>query len=222
MSEFSTEILIPAHILDYRIKQLAEDISERYCEQLKTNPDLGPLVILMVLLGGTAFAIQLLQELYTLGIDAELQSVSASSYGNEKQSSGLVHLQWQKDPEIFRDRAVVIAEDLKDKGYTLSEIVAVLKEVCPASILVAVMVDKPAASAIDIDADLLVGFSSIDCWIKGRGINSGPSGRGDLNILAEPQTAQEAANIQLYRLALEADYERTRALDSDSAPPLAL
>jgi hypoxanthine phosphoribosyltransferase len=220
MSEFSTEILIPAHILDHRIKQMAKQISEQYFEQLKANPELGPLVILMVLLGGTAFAIKLLQELYTLGIDAELHSVSASSYGDEKQSAGRVNVQWQKDPQVFKGRAVVIAEDLIDTGLTVSELVKVLMEYCPASVLVAVMIDKPEARTFDIDAELLVGLSIINCWIKGGGINSGPSGRGDQNILAEPQTAQEVVDIRAYRTQLEEDFAETRAIEIGTSDPL--
>ena len=77
-----------------------------------------------------------------IDLDLAIDFMAISSYGDEKQSSGVVKI--IKDIDIaIEDKDVIIVEDIVDSGTTLAYLKSYLKNMNPKSISICTLLDKP-------------------------------------------------------------------------------
>ena len=103
-------ILIPEDVLQERIQELADMVSEKYRDSEED------LILVCVLKGAVFFLTDFARK---LSIPAEMEFMAVSSYGNSTTSSGVVRILKDLDKEIA-GRDVLVVEDIIDSGLTLS------------------------------------------------------------------------------------------------------
>lgn len=125
----------------------------------------NPLFI-CILKGSVFFFSDLLR---ALTIPAEIEFMSASSYGNSDVSSGIIKLKKDIDCSI-EGRHVIIVEDIMDTGHTLSLLKTMLGSRSPASLALCTLLDKPSRRVVEIEPDYC-GFSVPDEFLVGYGLD---------------------------------------------------
>src|SRR3981081_3555147 len=126
--------MISAARIKRRVRELGRQISETY-KDIDT-----PLVMVVILKGATVFAADLLR---SLSIPAELEFVSAASYGSGTSSSGRVKLAHMVEGPLV-GRHVLLVEDIIDSGRTVDVIAKRLHRMGPASLRLAAPPARPA------------------------------------------------------------------------------
>ncbi|MBT3147067.1 hypoxanthine-guanine phosphoribosyltransferase [Neptunomonas phycophila] len=132
----------------------------------KDMRDANP-VVFSVMNGGLVIAGQLLTK---LDFPLEASYLHATRYRNSTSGHGL---EWKVAPMIdFKDRPVLIIDDILDEGHTLVEIVEHCKAEGAASVKTAVLVNKlhDRKARPDLQADF-VGLEVIDRYIFGFGMD---------------------------------------------------
>ena len=146
-----------------RVKEVAEEIEA----DLK---DKNPL-FLVILNGSFIFAADLLRDMM---FPCEITFIRMSSYegtnttGKVKQVLGL--------RESIQGRTVVVVEDIIDTGYTMQEMLRILKEKNPAEIYVTSLFVKPDNIKVDIKIDYKC-FDIDNDFIVGYGLDYDQYGR---------------------------------------------
>ena len=154
----SIEVLIPEQDVRDRIREMADALSEKYA---------GEEVLLVGILNGSVFFLTELAQ--RMSIPVEIDFMAASSYGSGTESSGRVLI--TKDLErSIKGVHVVIVEDIVDTGQTLHLLTEMLMERHPASLEVAVLLDKPERRKVCMDADF-IGFEIPDAFVVGWGLD---------------------------------------------------
>ena len=206
------EVLLDEAIINFEIAQLAKELKQKYnslCRALGSEHPKPRFILVSVLTGASVFSVKLLQALSKAGIDAELNNLTASSYGNNTHSSGKVIINPLFNLEELQDEFVVVAEDVIDLGITLRDIVNLLKEHQPLSLHVAAMCRKRGTQTTKIDipeSNLLVGFDVLGSWLEGSGIDTRSLGRGNPSVVAVVNSDSERDEVKAYRESLLACY----------------
>jgi len=124
-------------------------------------------IILVGLLRGSAVFLADLARV--LDLDARIDFMVVSSYGNAMDSSREVKI--TKDlEENVHNRHVVIVEDIIDTGFTLEKVREYLELREPASVRICTLLDKPERREVDVPVDY-VGFTIPDVFVIGYGID---------------------------------------------------
>ena len=152
------EVLIPEEEIRNRISQMAAELSEKYK---------GEEVLLIGILNGSVFFLADLAQKMTIPV--EIDFMAASSYGSGTESSGRVLITKDLARSIEGDH-VVIVEDIVDTGQTLHLLTEMLMERNPASLELAVLLNKPSRRKVCLDADY-VGFDIPDAFVVGWGLD---------------------------------------------------
>lgn len=160
--------------IEAAIKQLAENISRDY-------QDKEPLFI-GILNGAFMFAAELFK---WLTIPAEICFIKLASYKGTT-SSGHIITSIGLDTDV-KNRHVIILEDILDTGKTLSNFLPQLYDLHPASLKIAALLRKPAATIHDVPLDYN-GFKIPEKFIIGFGLDYNGFGR---NIPAIYQLKEE-------------------------------
>ena len=151
------EVLIPEDEVRSRIKELADEISERYREDE---------VILIGILNGSVFFMTALAQLMSIPI--EIDFMAASSYvGTDSTGKVLITKDLARSIE---DKHVLIVEDIVDTGQTLHLLREMLQKRNPRTLEVVTLLDKPERRKVDFEADL-IGFSIPDKFVVGWGMD---------------------------------------------------
>lgn len=156
--ETKIEVLIPEEDIRARIKEMADEISEKYKGE--------PVLLVGILNGSVFFLADLAQK---MSIPVEIDFMAASSYGSGKESSGRVLITKDLARSIEGDH-VIIVEDIVDTGQTLHLLTEMLLERNPASLELAVLLDKPTRRKVCLDADY-IGFQIPDAFVVGWGLD---------------------------------------------------
>ena len=151
--------LISAERIDKRVRELGRQISEVYAD-IET-----PLVLVVILKGATVFAADLLR---SLSIPAELEFVSAASYGAGTSRGKLKLAHMVEGPLVGRH--VLLIEDIVDSGVTVSAIARRIRKMKPASLRLAALLDRPARREIEVTIDF-TGFVIPDKFVIGYGLD---------------------------------------------------
>lgn len=151
-------VLVSEEEVDKRIKEVGEQISKDYEGQ--------DVHVICVLKGGVFFMCELAKR---ISVPLSMDFMSVSSYGNEKQSSGVVKIVKDLD-EALEDKNVIIVEDIIDSGRTLSYLVEILKKRNPKSLKICTLLDKPERRVTDVKVDY-VGFNIPDEFVVGYGLD---------------------------------------------------
>ncbi|MEI7672075.1 MAG: hypoxanthine phosphoribosyltransferase [Deltaproteobacteria bacterium] len=158
MKEATTEILLSKAVIERRIEELATQISLDYAGK--------ELLVVGVLNGAFVFMADLIR---ALDVPCTVDFVRMASYGAGSVSSGEVSI--RKDLETpVAGRDLLVVEDIVDTGLTLSRLVEILRERCPASLKVCAFLDKWERRRVPFVADY-VGFSIPDAFVVGYGLD---------------------------------------------------
>jgi hypoxanthine phosphoribosyltransferase len=151
--------LISAERIAKRVEEMGREISEVYAD-IDT-----PLVLVVILKGATVFAADLLR---SLSIPAELEFVSAASYGSGTSPGKLRLAHMVEGPLVGRH--VLLIEDIIDSGRTVSAIARRLRKLKPASLRLAALLDRPARREVETKIDF-TGFVIPDRFVIGYGLD---------------------------------------------------
>ena len=151
--------LISAERIAKRVQDMGREISEVYAD-IDT-----PLVLVVILKGATVFAADLLR---SLSIPAELEFVSAASYGSGTAPGKLRLAHMVEGPLVGRH--VLLIEDIIDSGRTVSAIAKRLRRLRPASLRLAALLDRPARREVETSIDF-TGFVIPDRFVIGYGLD---------------------------------------------------
>jgi hypoxanthine phosphoribosyltransferase len=151
-------ILLTTEQIDERLTQLAAAIDDDYRDK--------DLLLIGVLKGAVMVMADLSRKLHT---NVRMDWMAVSSYGSGTKSSGVVRILKDLDTDIH-DRHVLIVEDIVDSGLTLSWLLANLRSRGPASVEIAALLRKPAASKVDVPVRY-VGFDIPNEFVVGYGLD---------------------------------------------------
>ncbi len=152
-------VFISEEEISTRIKELGAEIRKDYGDE--------EIIVLCILKGAIIFCADLLR---AIGGKTQLEFISASSYGNNTETSGQVDISY-KLSQSLKGKHVLIVEDIVDTGLTLDRVLARLKkEEEPASMKLASLLTKPSRREIEVNIDYL-GFEIEDKFVIGYGLD---------------------------------------------------
>lgn len=147
-----------------RVAELGAEIKRDYEAVLGGGEQL---LVVGVLNGAFIFMADLVRAVGDLPLEVDF--VRLSSYQDRDTSSSEVVMTKNLEKEI-QGRHVLIVEDIADCGLTLAWLMEFLRKRRPASIKVAVAVDKRARRETPVDLDY-VGFTLDDGFLVGYGLD---------------------------------------------------
>lgn len=151
-----------------RIRQKVLELGQRIAEDYADAPPL----FLAVLNGAFVFAADLVR---ATPLPTQISFVKLSSYDG-LQSSGEIKSLIGIDPDVIRDRDIIVVEDIVDTGRTLRAFIGQLKRARPRSVRIASLLLKPEALEAPLHIDYL-GFSIPPAFVIGYGLDFDEHGR---------------------------------------------
>lgn len=158
--------------MDYRIEELisAEKLAEKVKEMgaliEKDYQEADEIILVGLLRGSTVFLADLAR---VIDLDAKIDFMVVSSYGNSMNSSREVKIKKDLEEDIS-GKHVIIVEDIIDTGYTLEKVREYLLLREPASLKICTLLDKPERREVEVPVDYR-GFTIPDVFVIGYGID---------------------------------------------------
>ena len=150
--------LISRARIEQRVAELGSEISRDFQGT--------ELIVLCVLKGAVFFTTDLVR---TLTLEVSIDFIQISSYGNQKQSSGVVTI--LKEPQLdMHEKAVLIVEDIIDSGMSMREVHRYIRSRGASTVKVATFLDKPKSRKVPFEADY-VGFTIEPQFVVGYGLD---------------------------------------------------
>jgi hypoxanthine phosphoribosyltransferase len=153
-------------------EEIAEKIAELGTAIQAEYVDQEPLFI-GVLNGAFLFAADLLRACGDM--PCEIFFVKLSSYEGMASTGKVISVIGVK-PEIVKDRAVIILEDIVDTGKTMTDFMQTIASYQPKSMALVTLFHKPDALQYEVKIDH-IGFSIPDKFIVGYGLDYDGFGR---------------------------------------------
>ena len=149
--------LIDSDRLCARIGKMAEMLNQHYGAE--------PVLVLVVLKGAVPFSVDLLRQ---LKMPVVVDYIRAKSYAGTERAGEVVfsHL----PEESLHGRRVLILEDILDTGHTVERILEVVRAQHPATVDLAVLLDKPSRRLRPVEANF-TGFTIDDHFVVGYGLD---------------------------------------------------
>ena len=157
MSE-KIKVLLSEEEVDSRIKQIAAKVSKDYAGK--------EIHLICVLKGGVFFTCELAKR---ITIPVTIDFMSVSSYGNSRESSGIVKIAKDLDEPIL-DKEVLVVEDIIDSGKTLNHLKPMLESRNPASLHLCTLLSKPDRREVEVPVKY-IGFEVPDEFVVGYGLD---------------------------------------------------
>ena len=157
--KYHIEPLITEAEVKKRVKELGRQITGEY-------KDAEDVILVGLLRGSTIFLADLARE---IDLEAKIDFMVVSSYGNSMESSREVRINKDLEEDISGQN-IIIVEDIIDTGYTLEKVKDYLLLKGPASLKIATLLDKPERREVSVEVDY-VGFSIPDVFVIGYGID---------------------------------------------------
>lgn len=152
-------VLISEQEIDARVRSLGEQISRDY--------EGKEIHLICVLKGGVFFTTELAKRI-TVPVTFDFMSVS--SYGAGTTSSGRVRIVKDLDQPL-EGKDVLVVEDIIDSGRTLSHLMKIFEQRCPASLRICTLLDKPERREVDDVKVDYCGFQVPDAFVIGYGLD---------------------------------------------------
>jgi hypoxanthine phosphoribosyltransferase len=150
--------LIPGHRIRAEVTALGRRISAAFAGK--------ELTVVCVLDGALLFTADLVRE---LELPLRLETVAARSYRDGATAPGALQLRLEC-AERLRGRHVLVVDDILDTGRTLAAARDAIRMAEPASLRIAVLLDKPKRRVVPVQADY-VGFEIPDVFVVGYGMD---------------------------------------------------
>jgi hypoxanthine phosphoribosyltransferase len=150
--------LLTAEEIAARVAALGAQISQEYAGK--------DVLVIGILKGAFVFCADLVRQ---LTVPTQIDFMAVSSYGASTESSGVIRIVKDLDTSVA-GRHVLLVEDIVDSGLTLRYLREYLEHQNPASLKIAVLLDKPSRRKTDVKVDY-TGFSIPDEFIVGYGID---------------------------------------------------
>lgn len=150
------EVLLSAEQIQARVAELGTEISEHYQEQ--------ELYVVGILKGAFVFAADLLRQ---LRIPCQVHFIEASSYGQGKESSGVVTMRHKLE---VQGKHVLLVEDIYDTGNTLLQVMNDLQQQQPASLEACALLNKDIPEKQNISLKFQ-GFEIPPRFVVGYGLD---------------------------------------------------
>lgn len=147
-------------------REIALDLQADLDAEGQTLQDEDRVVLIPIMTGAMIFASDLIRQ---MPIKLSLDLVAVSSYPGETVTSKGAHLASDL-PDDLGGKHVVVIDDILDSGRTLALIKRVVSERAPASLRIAVLLDKQTERAEEVVADY-VGFEIPDEFVVGYGLD---------------------------------------------------
>ena len=160
-SEFNNpglEVLIPADVLQARIKEMGAEIARDYAGK---RPEL-----ICVLKGAMVFMSDLMR---SINIPVTVDFIAVSSYGKGMNTSGEVKIVKDLD-EPLEGRYIILVEDILDTGLTLSYLANNFRARGATSVRIATLLNKPDRRRAEVDV-AYQGFEIPDKFVVGYGLD---------------------------------------------------
>lgn len=160
-SEFknaSLEVLIPADVLQARIREMGAEIAKDYTGKT-------PLLI-CVLKGAMVFMADLIR---AIDLPLTIDFIAVSSYGSGTRSTGEVRIVKDLDHPL-EGHDVIFVEDILDTGLTLSYLLDTFRARGVASVKLAALLNKPERRSVEVHLDYK-GFDIPDEFVVGYGLD---------------------------------------------------
>lgn len=154
----NVQVLISQEKVEERIREMAQEISEAYK---------GKELLFICILKGSIFYTCELAKHMTIPVSFDFMSVS--SYGDAKESSGVVKIIKDLD-ESIEGKDVLVIEDIIDSGNTLYHLRGILEKRNPKSLAITTLLDKPERRESDVKVEY-VGFRIPDKFVVGYGLD---------------------------------------------------
>ena len=151
------EVLYSASAIARRNLELAKEIASR---------DYHDLLVISVLKGSFIFLSDLVREITR---PLQVDFLVASSYGSGTTSSGVLTLLYDPNAE-FKDRHVIVVEDIVDSGTTLNRLMPMLKQRGPRSLEICTLLHKHLAADL-VCEPRWVGFDAPHEFLIGYGLD---------------------------------------------------
>ena len=152
------EVLIDRNTIREKVAELGKRISDDY--------EGKELILVGVLKGGFVFLSDLMREI-TIPLNVEF--ISVSSYGELKESTGVVRI--IRDIEMsITDKHVLIVEDIVDTGLTLKYLKELFYTRGPRSVKICSALDKPSRRKVEVEVDYK-GIVIPDEFVVGYGLD---------------------------------------------------
>ncbi len=152
------EVMLSKEEIAEKVKELGKVITEDYKGK--------EIMLVGVMKGSFVFLADLVR---AIDMPVTIDFISAKSYGAGTVSSGVVKL--RMDTELdFKDKVVLLVEDILDTGRTLSVLKEAIINGGAADVKIAAFLDKPSRRVIDIMADYSC-FSIEDRFVVGYGLD---------------------------------------------------
>jgi hypoxanthine phosphoribosyltransferase len=148
-------------------QRIARRVEALAAEMAKSLP--RELVLVVVLKGGFVFAADLMRALDRAGLILRVEFMRLSSYGDAKESSGVVR-PIDPMPDDVSGRDVLVVDDIVDTGRSLVAARSLLLGRGAATVSTCVLLDKPSRREVEVSPDF-VGFTIDDVFVVGYGID---------------------------------------------------
>jgi hypoxanthine phosphoribosyltransferase len=150
-------LLLSQTVIRARVRVLGKQITKHYRGQ-------RPL-FLGIMNGALFFLADILR---AVDLDTEISCIRLASYAGMQSTGKLRGLEAMGDS--FRDRQVLIVDDILDTGHTLAAIIARLEELGAADVKVCVLLHKMRQQQLPVQVDW-VGFKIPDKFVVGYGLD---------------------------------------------------
>lgn len=151
------EIIITQEEIETKIQELGHKISEDYRDK--------ELILVCVLKGACVFVADLIR---AISIPVYLDFLAISSYA-ERGEAGAVRIVKDLDMDIT-NKHILVVEDIIDTGFTLGYLLRILRARNPASLKVAVLLDRPALRIVELPVAYR-GFEIPEHFVVGYGLD---------------------------------------------------
>jgi hypoxanthine phosphoribosyltransferase len=169
-----TGVIIPAGMIQDRIKQLATEIHKKIGDE--------PLTLLCVLKGSYRFFTALVDELtavrYTCKNSLLVDFIRAKSY-EDTESTGKLEIIGLSNLSELKGQNVLIVDDIIDSGLTMSRLIYTIKDLGAKQVWTSLLLSKRVPRKVEVD-EHFVAFNIPNLFIIGYGLDYNQKFR-DLN-----------------------------------------
>ena len=160
--DYSKKHEISVYLTEEQLNQRIAEIGAQITERFK-----GESVYLVCILKGSIFFTTELAK--RIALPMTIDFISASSYGAQTHSSGVVNIKKDLEQSIEGENVIVV-EDIVDSGNTLSRLMQLFESRNPKTLTICTLLDKPERRKAHIHVDY-VGYQVPDEFIIGYGID---------------------------------------------------